>query len=439
MRFLGPPSPRVAALSLAFQWLCNAEEVRTSCASDAFTSSKQSPHYYLNRSIDENLSCLPPLDPVTTITPDLYFANIPCLDCPVVLTGPKGETYESVTRNSLLYNISLSNDRSQLLLNDVPVFPALASPSKYLRLPPVFVSQISPGYAREDLDKAIACTDEALLDSSSPAHLHSMCQHPKFSILQVDYDYSAFELPGDNGRLKWKIGFDNIGRKVPDGPGYWTFNHTDQKMVEVILSGIEIEREISNSDVQAGSTLFGQAGQKKDVKYKLKVEKVDLVPRQYKFLPPPPSTLWTKIRHFFGFDPAPPKGHIVYLRDEWADYGKKNTLKNAFGVFIYDWPWATVLLVIGCIIASLLVLYGAYRLVLVAIEQRRLAQWGGMDEVWQRMRDVGNEEDGLLEDAYQDDPDDPPRYTDEVQVNKPLPSKPLPEKPLPAVPLIDHS
>lgn len=100
----------------------------------------------------------------------------------------------------------------------------------------------------------------------------------------------------------------------------------------------------------------------------------------------------------------------------------------------------------------------------VVKEQRELARWDGMDVVWENIRRGGgggggegsgraagaymDEEDGLLRGAgvYRDEPEDGDvegesgflaRYTDEVRMDKPLPSKPLPEKPLPAVPLID--
>ena len=112
---------------------------------------------------------------------------------------------------------------------------------------------------------------------------------------------------------------------------------------------------------------------------------------------------------------------------------------------LYDWPWDLVGIIVGSTLAGLVVLYGVYRLILLILEQRRLAQWGGMDEVWRQIRqDGGSEEEGLLEGGYRDEPDEERRgmgrYTDEdegLPVNKPLPSKPLPEKPLPDVPLID--
>ena len=155
------------------------------------------------------------------------------------------------------------------------------------------------------------------------------------------------------------------------------------------------------------------------------------------------STFWSKIAHFFGSDPKPPKNHVVYLQNEWDAHGKKGTLRNAFGYFIYETEWTGIFIIVGGILAGIGALYGLYRLCLVVIEQRRLAQWGGIDEVWRQMRAGGSEEDfGLLDDdRYRDYPDDsqspPPSYSDEVQVNKPLPSKPLPDKPLPAVPLIE--
>lgn len=89
-------------------------------------------------------------------------------------------------------------------------------------------------------------------------------------------------------------------------------------------------------------------------------------------------------------------------------------------------------------------LFGIYKLFIWLQQQRDLATWDGMDDVWDNLRQerINEEEDALLDGRYRDDPDEggsfgPPRYTDEPLTMKPLPSKPLPEKPLPDVPLID--
>jgi hypothetical protein len=265
----------------------------------------------------------------------------------------------------------------------------------------------------------------------------------------MDYDYGVRQLENDNDDVTledgewvyWEVTFDAIGGK----DGYlvdpiWTFNNSEQSMVQVRVRGKEISRSAPNPDAQAGDLFGGSIDEEEEILYDLEITDVRLVPRSYKFPDPPKLGFWGRVKHFFGVDPSPPAGHIVYLQEEWGGWGRKGSLKNELGKIIYGWWWDLVFIIVGSVVGGLVVLYGIYRLFLVILEQRRLAQWGGMDEVWRQIRENGSEEEELLGDEYRDDPDEggSSRYHDEpTVVNKPLPAKPLPEKPLPDVPLID--
>jgi hypothetical protein len=263
----------------------------------------------------------------------------------------------------------------------------------------------------------------------------------------LDFDYYPHWLEShpETKTEKWEITFDVIaGHDELHNADVWRANNTEQYMLRVVVQGTEVEGEryAGEKDLQAGSSLFGLIEASEKV-YEYELASVDLVERTYIF--PAPQSLGLKgtLRRFFGRDIVSKNGHIIYLRSEWGNYGKKGSLRQYLGVFIHDWPWDTVAIIFGGSVATMLAIWFACKLFWLVKEQRELARWDGMDTVWENIRrdgDAGVEEDGLLEGAYRDEPDDedsPPRYTDEVQTNKPLPSKPLPEKPLPAVPLID--
>lgn len=255
----------------------------------------------------------------------------------------------------------------------------------------------------------------------------------------LDFDYGATQRVVDEGKVEWEVTLDAIGgRHGFMGDPVLLFNRSEQQMLRMVIHGHRIEEDDVLPDLQAASTLFGPFGEEKETRYELQIVYVELVDRSYTFPAPPPCTFWCKVKHFFGYDPAPPANHIIYFQEQWGGYGKKGTLKDELGHIIHGWWWDLIFIIAGSVAGGLLVLYGLYRLVLVILEQRRLAQWGGMDEVWRQIRE-GDDEEGLLDGGYRDDPDDaqPSHYTDELPINKPLPSKPLPEKPLPDVPLID--
>lgn len=346
-----------------------------------------------------------------------------------------------------LFNISLSHDNRTLLLNQQPILPSLStSPHP----PRIDTPQVAPDFTRADLDKTIQCTREPCADGAESC---SCMQQPvsKSYMAQanLDYDYYAHwaESKTETQTEKWEITFDAIaGYNGLHHDSIWVANNTKQNMLKVVVQGKEIEGEryAGEKDLQAGSSLFGLVEASEKV-YEYEIVSVEFSERTYDF--PAPQSLGFRgtLRRFFGRDIVSKTGHIIYLRSEWGNYGKLGSLRQHFGVFIHDWPWDTVAIVFGGSVASILAIWFACKLFWVVKEQRELARWDGMDTVWENIRRdgdagvAGEEEDALLEGGYRDEPDedDPPRYTDEVQTNKPLPSKPLPEKPLPAVPLIE--
>ena len=315
------------------------------------------------------------------------------------------------------------------------IFPSLIS-SPTSEPPKIVAEQLRTNFSGEDFDTALSSCDSRFASDL-------WCSPDVISTTYLDYDYSAVQIKERNGIHLWNITFDAIGgTSAFQGDPTWSYNDTKQLMLHITVMGTEIKDE-DGSDSQgrpAGSgSLFGSIGNEKEIKYELDIVDVQLTDRTYTFPAPPPSTTWSKLKHFFGFDPPYPENHVIRLQNDWDWYARKGSLKQLWGDFIYWDFWYLFWIIFGSTIAGLVVLYGIYRLFFWVLEQRSLAQWGGMDEVWSRMRREDSEDQRLLDGGYRDDPDDPlpPRYTDELPVNKPLPDKPLPDKPLPAVPLID--
>jgi hypothetical protein len=396
---------------------------------------------------DTDTTCNQPLDPVTTVEPgSFYIARLPCLDCPVLperdAAGVKAQHLvraenELVTLHFFarlfavtnyahkLFTIVLSDDRTAVRINNEILFPSLLGSYFY-------AEQIYPNFTRAYLDSIVDCNQN---------YQRNDCVIPFYSVVALDYDIGAIENEVDTqqGTVQWEITLDAIGGEhgTRDNPTL-IFGRPEQKMLKVVLTGKETEQDNILPDLQAASTLFGPFGEEQETPYEYEITDVQLVARSYKF-PARSHTVWSTIKHFFGFDPVTPN-HFVYLHEEWGSWAKKGTLKNAISIVIYDWPWDLIAIIICSVAGGLLVLYGMYRLIFFGIEQKRLAQWGGMDEAWRQIRRDGEEEGRLLDSEYRDEPDDtlPPRYTDDSPAtSKPLPSKPLPEKPLPALPLID--
>ena len=344
-----------------------------------------------------------------------------------------------------LFNVSLSYDNRTLLFDEQPILPSLTtSPHP----PRIVARQIDPEFTRADLDKMIQCTREPCANGEKTC---SCMQQPESKAYMpqanIDYDYYAYwvESNSETQMEKWEITVDAIaGYTGNPSERTWVANNTRQNMMKIVVQGKEVEGEryAGEKDLQAGSSLFGLIEESQRV-YEYEILSVDLADRTYIF--PTTGSLGFRgtLRRFFGRDIVSKNGHVVYLRSEWGNYGKLGSLRQYLGVFVHDWPWDVVAIILGVAAATVLGLWFAWKLFWVVKEQRELARWDGMDTVWENIRRDGDgrldEEDGLLEGGYRDEPDEdnPPRYTDEVQTNKPLPSKPLPEKPLPAVPLID--
>lgn len=267
----------------------------------------------------------------------------------------------------------------------------------------------------------------------------------------VDYQYTTKDIPykgedASSGAKRWQFTFDPIGASAFYPGDKWDFGSPPHKMVKVVVEGTEGGKRKgykAEKDMQAGSSLFGPFGDEEKI-YDYVIREVSLVERKHAFTARKPLSFRQKLSRFFGNDVWEDEEHrLVYIREEWGQYGKKGTLRNAFGDFIH-WPWwPLVWLIVWTVTCGLAALYGIYRLFFWVQAQRKLMKWDDMDNVWDNMRREREEEENrLLDGSYRDEPIEgdssgPQRYTDDVETMKPLPAKPLPDKPLPEVPLID--
>ncbi|PVI07900.1 hypothetical protein DM02DRAFT_608509 [Periconia macrospinosa] len=403
--------------------------------------------------------CHEPLKAVTSVVPgEFYVAKLPCLGCPVArLSDGKKEVKNR--ENELLFNISLSYDSRALYLNDKLILPALpTTPTP----PTITTSQITPNFTRAHLDNWVQCTLEDC-EGKHCSCMNSFASDTYLSEVNLDYDfYSHILQPYEEDRIQWEVTFDAIGGRdiLPNDP-VWKANNTKQSMLRIVVQGKELKENTDNPQTSAGGgSLFETPDQPTVIVYEYTIVSVELSERSYRFDTPTNLGFFGRIRRYFGLDIIRSDGHIVYLQEEWGWYGKEGSLRNQFGYFVHEWPWAGIFITIGSIFGGLIALWLAYKLFIIAKQQRELARWDGIDTVWANLRRDSNngdeEEDRLMSGGgyrdegysdgdgdgasrYRDEPDEEGsiRYTDEVLTNKPLPTKPLPEKPLPAVPLID--
>ncbi|KAF2466917.1 uncharacterized protein BDR25DRAFT_305776 [Lindgomyces ingoldianus] len=386
-------------------------------------------------------ACLQPLDAVTTVVAGSYYvAKLPCLDCPTLEytgNGPTRKHFITQKENSLLYNISLSRDRHDLLLNSMSITPPLSLRSNG-EPPQVYVPQVNPNFSRADLDTSIACVGMPCNDYSGAC----FCLEPSNSLVSLDYDYAASEMESDETTASWKITFDAIGGQdgYMDDPD-WVFNSTAQQMLQITIQGTidSVHDAEDNEVVQASSTLFGAVEAQPKPRYTFEIVDVQLVGRSYMFTSPHRS-LWDRIRFFFGFETRRPDGHIIYREREWS-WAKKGTLKNGLLTIWNDWDWTLMIIIVFSILGGVVALYGLYLLAKAIMLQHELASSGGMDEVWRHIRRGrdDDEEEGLLDGQEDDEDPESPHPEFHTPRAKPLPSKPLPEKPLPDVPLLDDA
>lgn len=274
----------------------------------------------------------------------------------------------------------------------------------------------------------------------------------------LDFDYYSkwLQSHAETQTEKWEITLDAIGgSNRPDKDTQRVFGSDDQAVLRIIMQGREVQTDRPGTHKQAGSPLSG-GYQEPETIYDYEIASVELSQRYAEVPQAEDLGLLDKLRRFFGSGIVRGDGHVIYLAEEWGSYGKKGSLRQAFGVVAHEWRWDIVFTVVGALALGLAAIWFAWWLFFAVKRQRELARWDGMDQVWARMRrDGGDEEDAQLlspgyrdETAYRDresgdegsrddQEDSPPSYSDEIQTNKPLPSKPLPEKPLPAVPLIE--
>ncbi|KAF2183344.1 hypothetical protein K469DRAFT_210780 [Zopfia rhizophila CBS 207.26] len=371
-----------------------------------------------------NATCQTPLEDITVVTPGAFIiAKLPCFSCPTVdYIGERGHRKHFITHedNALFFNITLSERKTSLLLNDRPIFPTLPSPP-----PSLYASQVTPNFSLTDLANSIACTQQPCKGFDG----RCFCIEPTVGSLGLSYDYAATQVSGErDGR--WQITFDAIGGHdgYLDDP-VWVFNRTAQKMLQIVLKGVEIE------DVEVVSDLFELPETKTE--YRLEIISVELVERSYDFPSASERTAWETILFFFGLEARNEKeGHVVRLWDEWDSYGRKGTLKHFLHGIGDKWHWELFLIIVGSVAAGVAVLYGVYKLIMLE-PKRQLEEFYGR-------RDTRDNEgrQGLL-DGHEEEEDEMGHSvenqgtTHEAEATKPLPPKPLPEKPLPEVPLLD--
>ncbi|KAF1995082.1 hypothetical protein P154DRAFT_624266 [Amniculicola lignicola CBS 123094] len=377
-------------------------------------------------------ACNEPL-PEQLSTKGGVYARLRCVDCPVLMrTGEGASTGFDVSNqeNDLFFNLTIAHDRKALFLNSKRIFPRLpANPP-----PEIYVPQIPLNFSRHDLDVTLACVEAGCGWQSGCS-----CIKTDLGAVRADFDYSARQTSKDGDRVKWQITFDTIGgHGGVERIGNWVFGDKEQKMLSIVVEAKELASEDYPDGAQAGSP-FGEYVEAAETEYEIQHMSLEVVQRSYTFPRERPLSIWNKMWHYFGFDPVPAKGHIIYLHKDWDDYGKKGSLKNTLGKIWNDWPWDLIFIIVGSVVGGLVVLYLLWRLFSFVKQEWHLTRWDHMDEVWERMRqDEGEEEAGLLHPGWEPyrDEDTTPQLG-EGSSQKPLPSKPLPEKPLPDIPLID--
>jgi hypothetical protein len=344
-----------------------------------------------------------------------------------------------------LFNVTLSHDKRSILLNDKAFFPTLPT----IPNPPVLsVSLVRPGFDN-NVSSALECRDplcsSEAYDTRGKDNCRAWCPDPLLSSIELDYLYvtKSTDYNGNDTRAEaqyWEFGIDAIGtyNGIPKDPR-WVFDNAAQKMLKVVVEGIELTTNRHGEQ----DSLFGPlSGQEKIYDYR--IVGVNLATREFKFPPQKTLSFGAKFTRFLGNDVWEGKGRLVYVSDDWGLYGKEGTLRSMFGEFVHWHSWYLVAIIVGSVFGGFIVVYAVYRFIIWILEQRELMKWDGMDDVWDKLRREREEEEehALLGGGYRDDPSEgssprPPTYTDELDRMKPLPTKPLPEKPLPEVPLID--
>lgn len=338
-------------------------------------------------------------------------------------------------------NITLSHDNRTVLLNDEPFFPTLPT----VPTPPkIRVPQVRPDFSYYNLSTALQCQNPLCLPGRKETpYCADWCWNIQLDMVPIDYLYttSGIEYSGNDTNAEaqyWEFNIDAIGGfagHIKDSE--WGFDSAKQKMLKVVVEGTEVRKGSSKT---GQDTLFSPMGEEKTLEYR--IVDVTMADREFQFSPRTSLSFFQRIARFFGNDVWESKGRLVYIRDEWEIYGKAGTLRSMFGDIVHWYYWDLTAIITASAVSGLLALYGFYRLFIWIREQRELMKWDGMDDVWDKLRREREEEENALLHGYRDEPGEgsspkPPRYTDDLDIMKPLPKKPLPEKPLPDVPLID--
>jgi hypothetical protein len=277
----------------------------------------------------------------------------------------------SILTTFQFYNISISNSKTQLLLNDVTIFPLPKSVGNTEQPPAIYVPQVHSNFSISSLISTIECTHKPCHNFNG----YCFCIPDLMALgsMGVDYEYrfslraaeNAAEMTPESGEV-WTLSFDALGGSngYMDDP-FATFESVEQKMLSV-----EVQQ-----DEQGVLLILG----------------ANLTTRKHLSEPTLPKSFWDNVRHFFGAREEMEEGYIIYRQDEWDMYGRTGTLNNLLKEIWYGWPWSLILIIVGSVIGGLTVLYAIYRSIIFVIAaegENGGNKWCGevRNETWSRER-----------------------------------------------------
>jgi hypothetical protein len=344
------------------------------------------------------------LDRITSLETGVQsLVRLPCVDCSWIQGAAERDWEDedeedrraSNIGTDLLYNISLSNSRSALLLNGVQIFPPPASPPAHP--PPIRAPQTRRTYTVADLKAAQKCIQDSCSDKTPGCVSCLVQERGTLVLLSYEYNLERVERDADpvNPHRIWDVRFDALGgSNGTEDAVVVEFSRSKQKVLIVRVKE-------SNPDKQSAAveklTIMG---------VKLRYRREDWGQTL------PALSAWQRFRVFLGLHSGDARpNHIIYHQEEWDRFGRIGTLgqwwrSSAEGMMV----------ILVTIAVGALVLCGLYKLLQSARVQQAL-RGGGYVRL--------GEDD---EDDYE---------IGEVRGsgrNKPLPPKPLPDKPLPEVP-----
>lgn len=231
------------------------------------------------------------------------------------------------------FNISLSNDHTELLLNSVPVFPRLSKPP-----PNIYAAQVPPNFSLSSLSSSIECTQRPCRNFDGKSN----CISDNVGGMSLSYDYALVPSPETNEITHgWTVQLDAIGghNGYMVDP-YVEFDSPSQKVLQIHIQQHGKEGMLEIMDT---TRLIERQRQPGAMQREL--------------------SCWEKVLRFFRFEAVEDRepGHIVYLLPEWDYYGRVGTLKHSLWVIWGEWPWGLIAIIVGSVLGGLALLYAIYR------------------------------------------------------------------------------